>query len=77
MLNNEKRTPEPFLQGFKPEFKIHPVFLYQDLPEWFIQQMCTRTGDGEIFIFPPAPLLTTNWQHYLEHVRNILGTWII
>jgi hypothetical protein len=60
-FNNEKRTPELFLQGFKPEFKIHPVF-YIGIHQNGLYDGCAREqGDGEIFVFPPAPLLTSNW----------------
>jgi len=43
----------------------------------YTNRYARELGNGEIFIFPPAPLLTSNWQDYLEHLPNILGMWFI
>jgi len=59
------RTPEPFLQGFKPEFKIHPVFYIRICQNGLYNRCAREQSNGKIFVFPPAPLMTSNWKDYL------------
>jgi hypothetical protein len=65
MLNTEKRAPEPFLQGFKPEFTKHPVFYIRICHNGLYNRCAKEQGTGEIFVFLPAPILTSNLQDYL------------
>jgi len=77
MLNTEKRAPEPFLQGFTPEFKKHPIFYIRICHNSLYNRYAREQRDGEIFVFLPAPVLTSNWQDYLEYLPNIRGMWFI
>jgi len=65
MLNTEKRAPEPFLQGFKPEFMKHPVFYIRICQNSLYHRRAREQGTGEIFVLLPAPILTSNCQDYL------------
>jgi hypothetical protein len=78
MLNNEKRTPQPSSKYLCQNLRYIQFFTSGFTKMVYTNNRCAREqGDGENVVFPPAPLLNSNWQDYLEHSPNIPGMWFI